>query len=83
MSSLDDLEPGLVGECVKELDRSVRPPIVGSYGHKVNLSRKVVVSMLTEDYLLPADLVIEKFLLPRMPRTAELLGSARMQGSRR
>ncbi len=48
---LDDLESGLVGECVEELDRSLRP-IVGSYGHSSNISRKVVVSIGTpnDDY---------------------------------
>src|SRR5882757_7316528 len=50
---LDDLESGLVGECVEELDRSLRP-IVGSYGHNSNISRKVVMSIPTQYYPLPA-----------------------------
>jgi len=36
---LDDLESGLVGEGVKELDRSFGP-IVGSYGHKLEYIKK-------------------------------------------
>src|SRR6266850_3248698 len=49
---LDDLESGLVGESVEELDRPVRP-IVGSYWHSFNISRKVVLSMPTQYYRCP------------------------------
>jgi hypothetical protein len=40
---LDDLESGLVGEGVKELDRSLGP-VVCCYGHGFNISTKVVMS---------------------------------------
>jgi hypothetical protein len=40
---LDDLESGLVGERVKELDRALGSG-VGCYCHNPNISRKLVVS---------------------------------------
>ena len=42
---LDDLEPGLVGESVKELDRAFGAGM-GCYCHEVNISRNLNTSRL-------------------------------------